>query len=281
MLVACLGAASAVPAAPAGGAPAPSPVRFAPERDYGPFVFETEDGRIDGLSIDMLRLIQHRTGLVVTMVPARPLSEQLAAAQRGEVDLLSSLRPTPERGRFLRFSLPYVSVPAVLVAPAGGPGSLDALAGQPVAVGAGYAVEGFVRASHPEVTWVAVPDDVAALQGVAAGRYRAAVVDAASFRFVAGRHGIGSLVPVAQVGFEYRLSFAVPLARQDLVPLLDKAIVELPAADRQAVLRRWMPDDAMSAPARTPWATRLGLGMIAVAGLLAWGGVAWRRRRPA
>ena len=62
----------------AAGWPGPSTaVRFAPERDYGPFVFERADGRLDGLSIDMLQLVQRQAGISLVTLPARPLQQQL------------------------------------------------------------------------------------------------------------------------------------------------------------------------------------------------------------
>ncbi len=51
----------------------------------------------------------------LTTLPAQPLAAILDAAQRGEGDLVSSLRPTPERAAYLAFTAPYVQVPAVRV----------------------------------------------------------------------------------------------------------------------------------------------------------------------
>ena len=92
--------AGAAGSAAAGWAGPAQPVRFAPERDYGPFVFQRDDGRIDGLSVEMLGLLQQQAGLQIVTLPARPLSEQLAALRRREADLVSSLRATPERGEY-------------------------------------------------------------------------------------------------------------------------------------------------------------------------------------
>jgi ABC-type amino acid transport substrate-binding protein len=260
-------------------------VRFAPERDYGPFVFEGTGGRIEGLSIDMLRLVQQHASLEVKMLPARPLAEQLEAAKRGEVDLLSSLRPTPERGEFLRFSVPYVKVPAVLVcagdACAATPkraSGLAGLAGQPVAVGAGYAVEPVMRAQHQTVTWQAVSDDVVALKGVVAGRYKGAVVDAASFEFVVRQHRLRGLQAVERVGFDYSLSFAAPIGREDLIALLDKAIVALPTREREAVIDRWMASSQGTAPAHAGASTWLAATLLALAAAIA-AILGWRRSR--
>lgn len=283
----CLAAAAAVwVAAPL--ALAAQPLRFAPERDYGPFVFVGDDGRVQGLSVDLLERLAQAAGLTLQTLPAAPLAEQLARVQAGQADLVSSLRPTPERAAFLAFTRPYVSVPAIVVrrapqaAAATGPNgqaTLEALAGRVVAVGAGYGVEPFVRSRYPAVRWAAVPDDVQALRGVVEGRHEAAVVDAASAAFVVRRHGLQGLQSAGPIGFEYALSLAVPKARTDLVERLDAAISALPLQERSAIQARWMgPLDGhalMARPQQTLWWAAGWMGLA-----LALGAVAlWRWRR--
>ncbi|MEK8032888.1 transporter substrate-binding domain-containing protein [Ideonella sp. DXS29W] len=278
---------SASPPARAEGAA--QPLRFLPERDYGPFVFIDEQGHLAGLSVDMLQLVLKQAGLHIQVLPAAPLKLQLQRLRRGEADLISSLRPTPERGAYLAFSVPYVSVPAIVVGRAAeAPGDtadggtvLSALVGRTVAVGEGYGVEAFVRSRMPQVNWQAVPDDVQALRGVAEGRFDAAVVDTASAAFVKQRHQLKGLARWGTVGFEYTLSFAVPRERTDLLEKLNDGIRLVPRADAQAVIAKWMKpiedDDFLR---REQGAVMVGVAgvLLAVvgAGALSW---AWQRRR--
>lgn len=278
--------ALALTAATSRAASAPNDeVRFGPEADYGPFVYVEDDGRVAGLSIDMLERVARSAKLRLRTLPARPLNEWLELARRGEVDLLSSLRPTPERGAFLLFSRPYVSVPAVLVVRSGhalAGGSISAplrrVAGQAVAVGAGYAVESFVRAAHPDVRWQAVTDDATALRGVVDGRFAGAVVDHASAGFVARRFGLESLAVAGPIGFEYPLSFAVRKDRPDLVARIDAAIHAIPATERTAIVERWMqPLDRAGSGARDRLVLASALALLILGSLLAVAG--WMRQR--
>ena len=242
-------------------------VRFAPERDYGPFVFQRSDGRIDGLSVEILTLLQQRVGMTITTLPARPLNEQLQALRAREADLVSSLRATPERGEYALFTLPYVSVPAVVVLRTDqSDRPLSAMAGEAVAVGQGYAVEPVMRQRYPKVAWQGVSDDGAALRGLAQRRFEAAVVDAASFVHVSRELRLEGLRIAGPADFDYPLSFAVRKDWPELRDALDVAIRALPREQRQAVLHRWLGEPVL--PQRAPWATRIGWMLLAL-GVLA------------
>jgi ABC-type amino acid transport substrate-binding protein len=281
-VAACVAAWAGAAAAVADGPPQPPRVvRFVPERDYGPFIYAEADGRIAGLSVDLLERARRHAGLAVTMLPARPLAAALAAMRSRDADLVAAVRPTPERAAYLLFTAPYVSVPAVVVVrdDEGSTGSLAALAGREVAVGAGYAVEAHVRRRYPRVRWQAVADDATALRGLVDGRFAAVVTDAASLAFIARRDGLQGLRPAEQVGFEYSLAFGVRSDWPQLRATLDDALRAIPAAERRALVERWVPPAFRqdTAPAHAPQATAAALALLIVAGVVAMAGL--RRRR--
>jgi ABC-type amino acid transport substrate-binding protein len=261
--------------------PATITVRFAPEADYGPFVFRAEDGSIQGLSVDVLHLAARRGGLQVVTLPAAPLAVNLAAARRGQVDVLTSLRPTPERAQFLDFSAPYVQVPAVVISLLSRPEpDLAALAGQAVAVGQGYAVESHVRQRFPAVRWQAVPDDLQGLQRLRRGEVVAVVADVASVHYLMERQGWTDLRLGRPVGFDYPLSLAW---RKDLPAVgaaLQRGLLAITPQEREALRVRWM-----SAAAEPVESTRERQWLIGAAlaltllGLLGWWALLARRHR--
>jgi ABC-type amino acid transport substrate-binding protein len=255
-------------------------VRFAPEADYGPFVFQAADGRVQGLSVELLERLTATLGWQLQMLPPRPLSENLAAARRGEVDLISSLRPTLERAQYLTFSPPYVSVPAVLVRRRGTSGDgLSGYEGRSVAVGDGYAVQAHVAEFHPRVLWRAVPDDAQALGLLHRGEVSAAVMDVASARFLMRQLGFEDLEVGARIGFDYALCFAWRRDRPEIGVALQRALAALPIGERDALTERWLggpPEDAPDSSRR--WLVRWGMATMAL-GALGWWLSALRRRQ--
>lgn len=262
---------------------ADQPLRLAVERDYPPFVFVDEQGRARGLSLDILQDVAGAAGLQIEPLAAEPLAALLERLQRGEADLITSLRPTPDRARYLAFTRPYVEVPAILVTRADAPEAvsrrgLAALGGQRVAVGEGYAVEQPMREAYPSVVWHTVKDDTVALQALERGEHAAAVLDAASAAWIIQRYGLSSLRSAGRVGFSYPLSFGVRRDRTDVVEALDRAVLALPAARRQQILDRWLGPLPVGAIAAQPrWPLVGGAAALVVA--LALAGWAWRRSR--
>lgn len=254
-------------------------LRFAPEADYGPFVYAGADGRVRGLSIDLLDLMVAATGLKLGPLPPQPLAGILDGLRRGEIDFTSSLGPTPERGAYLLFTRPYVEIPAVLAVRSDRPvRALAALDGRRVAVGAGYGVETHVRRRYPRVAWVAVPGDSDGIAGVQDGHFEAVVLDLASLAFVTQTQRLRPLRVVEGVGFDYDLSFGVRKDLPMLVDVLDAALRSVPAARREAVVERWL--GPYAAELATPTSQRgvgIGAGLIGAAALL--GAASWWRTR--
>lgn len=257
-------------------------IRFAPERDYPPFIYANGDGRIEGLSADMLQAIAPELGARVETLPAAPLASILAEARAGRVDLISSLRPTEERRAFLDFSQPYALIPAVLVTRQHEAAStLEAFAARPVAVGRGYAVESFLRSHYPALILLPVASDAEGLARLEAGTADAVVADVASVHYLLRKQTPRPLRISGSIGFEYRLSFAW---RKELAPLgarIDKAITRMSARERRMILARWLPPEMVDFDdPRIRLLQRAGWS-IAVLIALAASVLAWRRRHRA
>jgi len=256
-------------------------IRFAPEKDYGPFVSETAAGGVEGLSIDMLAAIKGGLDAPVVTLPAQNLATILEAARRGEVDLVSSLRPTPERSAYLAFTSPYVQVPAVLVVRQSlSPARLEDLRGQRVAVGKGYAVEAFVRQTYPQIDWQAVPDDLTGLRGLMSGQYQAVVADIASVSHSLRVHQVKGLQVSQAIGFDYPLSFAYRKSLPQLGRQLEASLQRLDPAVRRKIIDRWIDTAALNfEDKRRTWLRWAGLALALLAAAALGGVYLYQRRR--
>lgn len=257
-------------------------INWAAEADYAPFIFVDAQQQAQGLSHDVLRTLQERLGLPLQQQPAQPLNELLEQARRGHLDLLTSLRPTAERAAYLAFTSPYVEVPTVLVLRGAQHNSLTLkqLAGLRVAVGNGYAVERFVRASYPTVQWLALPTDRAGLQALQKRQVAAAVMDLGSASYLLKEETFQDLQIGTRIGFNYPLSFAYRKDWPELGRILEAGLHSLSLAEREELMQPWLEQlpGASKQPGNLLLAA-IGLSLLTFASLLVF--LAYRRQRHA
>jgi PAS domain S-box-containing protein len=217
-------------------------IRVGLESGYAPYSFVGPDGRPSGIAVDHLRLLEQRTGLGFEVTATADLSSLLEMARRGEIDLLPSLMRTPERDLYLDFTRPYFASPAVLVVAKGreGPERIEAMGSYRIAVGSGYAVEGFLRERHPGLQLVPAPNDAEALRLLLSGAVHGAVIDLASLSWILTTTGIQGLRVLGDVGFTYELSFAARSGMPQLQRVLDAALRDIPPADSQRIRDEWV-----------------------------------------
>jgi len=216
-------------------------VRVAPEINYPPFSF-SQSGAWLGMSADFLHLIEARLGVHFLINDPQNLDAILQQTQEGKADLVTSLKSTPEREQYLVFTPPYVKVPTVIVTRGGGVVGKwpEAFIGKSVAVGNGYGVQKYLERTYPIVPLTLVKDDLDGLRKLAFGEVDAVVMDVASASFFIEQEKITGLRIHSEFEFDYDLSFAV---RKDMAPLRDlltKALANIPEADKQAILAKWI-----------------------------------------
>ena len=215
---------------------------WAPEADYQPFIFVDAQGQPRGLSSDLLALLNQRLQLGLVAAPPGQLKDLLGAVQRHEIDLLTSLRPTEERAKLLQFTSAYVQVPTVLVLPSDSASStdLEQLAGKPVAVGKGYAVEAYVRKHYPEIQWQALASDAEGLQALSAGKVAAALMDLGSASYLLGQYVPASLKIGPRISFDYPLSFAYRKDWPELGEILEVGLRSITPQEHATISKTWL-----------------------------------------
>ena len=258
-------------------------IRVAPEANYPPFSFGPTGAWV-GMSADFLKLMEDHLGVHFQVLPPQSLDVILKQTQSGQADLVTSLKSTPEREKFLAFTPPYVKVPTVIVTRSGNSTGKwpEAFADQKVAVGNGYGVQRHLETYYPKVPLTLLPDDLDGLRKLVFGEVDAVIMDIASASYFIKQEKITGLRIHSEFEYVYALSFAV---RKDLPVLRDvltKALGEIPEAEKQGILNKWIRLDRnpmeLLRKRIEPW---LPIILLAAAALSSGLVVAWvgRRRR--
>ena len=102
-----------------------------------PWEFQDESGDYTGFEIDLVAAVAERLGREVEIVNI-PFNGLFSAVQSGRIDLaVSSITITAERLESVSFAQPYYDSDQSLTTAAGGPSSLEAMAGEVVGVDTG------------------------------------------------------------------------------------------------------------------------------------------------
>ena len=243
-----------------------SPIRVGVEQNDPPFVFTQANGQVSGLSIDILNQLSQQTALHIMFMPAAPLVNLLSQVQAHQVDLLTSVHPTPEQLTYLEFSTPYVQVPAVLLVAQRQEGHhVNDFYGRPIGVSQNTKVAVWARTHYPRVRWASFPSDEAAFSALNQGRIAAMVLDLASAHWLL-RQTPSSAHIAATLNFSYPLSFAWRHDQPEVGHALSAALNTLPPDDRKRVIYRWISDTPLHGANHT--LHFIALLLIVVGGLM-------------
>jgi len=245
-----------------------------------------QDGTWQGLSADMIGLMQVHMSEHFQILPATNLDQIFTHVRQGNADVVTSVKETPERSRFLSFTPPYIKVPTVILIRSGtNPGAWpQSFSGKSVAVGRGYGVQRYLEQNYPSVHLTLVDDDLDGLRQLSFAAVDAVIMDTASASYLTTREKLTNIRVLSGFEYTYDLSFAV---RKDL-PLLrehmTQALEAIAQSDKDALFHKWIPiaEDPgtlfQTAFLRVMPVLAYLLLAICIAGILGWS-VHRRRRR--
>lgn len=249
------------------------------EKDYPPYLSLNQQQQPAGLSYDLLQLLQERTGITLKASEPQSLNQLLEAAKAGQIDIITSVRPTPERAEYLAFTAPYVEVPVVLALRSNQDPALDLqkLAGKVVAVSQGYSVEAFVRKNFPHVQWFATGNDYEGLQALLQGKVDGAVLDIGSASHLIKTHNLQGIHLGDGIGWKYELSIGYRKDWPELGEILEAGLRSLSIRDRKTLITPWLsPDESGRVAGSSSLEIIALLALLLAAGLLIL--ARWRRR---
>ncbi|CAN7587411.1 transporter substrate-binding domain-containing protein [Pseudomonas sp. LjRoot263] len=252
--------------------------------NFAPLTFYDAQGRLSGLTAQLLTLISQRSGLTFEVQRGHSLDRQIEQLRDGEIDLLPVVTPSTEREDALLFTRAYLSNPFVLVSKTkvDSPRTLDDLAGKRLAIYRGHPLFGFIQARAPQVRLVEVQSPAEGMEWVIGGRADATLSSLIVARYLIARQYHEQLRVSSTVGDQpARIALATARGALELHSILNKALLSISPQEMDDLVARWSHDVVVD---DSYWLRhRQGiLQAFTVAGallLLALGWIAWQRRQ--
>jgi signal transduction histidine kinase len=211
---------------------------------YAPINYLDAAGQPAGIAVDLLRLIEAKSGLEITWAADR-WAVVIDRALKHQVDAVINADKTPQRQEQLIYTRPYYQVPQAIVMRDGEAGiaSPAGLATQTVAVMAGTSQVDYLRRQHPNVRVVEADTMLALMSAVLSGEADMLIATLPVVHHFMSENLIAGLriSGVFQSDAIDNLHIAVRNDAPVLRAILDKAIADIGRDERQRIMARWLP----------------------------------------
>lgn len=217
-------------------------ITLAPDPDFKPIEYFDRDGNYQGAAADIVRILEKKLGITITIVRPKNWDDALARFKDHEVDLLGAMVRTPEREKFALFSETLVAVPGGIFARSGSPVDLTLkdLNGKKVAVVSNYAAHDIIRSLYPGIKLEVVGDISTGLAKASLGTVDAYVENMANATFYLQEAGITNLQLVGRTDFDYRWGIGIRKDWPELQGILNKGLATISEEERSDAIQRWI-----------------------------------------
>jgi len=215
---------------------------LAPSPDFPPIEFFDRDGRYSGITADYVRILERKLGIRFVIKRLPNWQAIMESTKRGEVDVWGAATETPGRSSLMRFTRPYLSFPAVIIARKGTfrTLTLDGLKGLRVVSPARHVTDDYLKERYPDLDRVPVPDAQTGLKMVSFGVADVAVINGATASHYTGELGLTNLAIAGQSEVTWPLAFASRRDWPELNSILRKALDSIPPEQRSSLRRNWV-----------------------------------------
>jgi len=217
-------------------------IRVGMDPQWAPIEFKDTAGKPQGMSIAYLNRIGAQLGLRFEVETGNTWPESIRKLMAKEIDLLPAIAANDERRKTMRFTQPYLSVPAAIFSSLDTAylGGMTELKGKRVLVLDGEAVLDWLRREWPELAVTAVANTREALTQVADDPSAAFIGNLITTSYYIGQTGLRRVKVAGEAPFVFQLSIAVRDDWPVLLGILQKGLNAIPAHERERIYNDWI-----------------------------------------
>ncbi|WP_201352606.1 transporter substrate-binding domain-containing protein [Hydrogenimonas urashimensis] len=220
-------------------------LRFVYDPDWPPFEWRDELGRYTGMVADVYGLLAQMTGIRFDPIPTQNWAESMDLFRKREAQLISAVTQTPARNAFMDFSHHSLfSLPTVLLRrfdrPSLPKNLAKALESRSVGVVRGYAVEEYLKRTHPRIRLVEFSTVRDGLDQLRSGKIDLFAINSATADYFIHKEGYGDLALAARLPFSIDLHIGFQSNVRPLIrSVLEKALAAIPKSQLRTIYEKW------------------------------------------
>jgi len=218
------------------------PLRLGVVPDFAPLSLLSSKGEAEGIASDYVRVVAQALGLNVVKVTVASWAELLEQVREGRVDIVGSVDPSVEAGRWLGSSLPYIDFPMMIVTREDAPtiAGLQDLAGKHVLANPLMHASRQLLEGATGIQLIDVAGNEDGLARLAAGEGDAFIGNLAMVDYRIRNHYAGRLKIAAPTDQKEASAIGVRKDLAPLLPLIDRVLTQMPESQRQSIRNTWL-----------------------------------------
>jgi PAS domain S-box-containing protein len=251
-------------------------IRVAPDPEYQPLEYFTENGVYQGITADYLSLIEKRLGIRFQVVRLRNREEIFHKLRNRQIDVIGAATKTPQRTSYLLFTRPYLEIPLVIITRKKPDRALapDQLPGKRVSVVTEHVSGEFISLAFPMIVPDMVPDVRTGLRKVSFGSSDVLLENLLIATFLMEKEGITNLRVAGELGYSYRPAIASRSDWPELNRILEKGLAGISANEKEVIYKKWVPFESqvmlVSKRSRRALFAGFGLAILIILGIFGW-----------
>ena len=217
-------------------------VKVGINKSWRPVEFFDDNGVVQGINADILKLISQKTDVKFSFYPYENWSEMLQGLLDKEVDLLGSATVSDERKKSLLFTDSYWDMPWVVIHQRQQKSGLKLkdFYGKKLAIVKGYHLANIIQQDHPNIILQIVDNHEEGIKAVQQGLVEGLIENIASASELIRRESLITLYMSVVDEFNIdKNSFAVRKDWPELTSIINKALMTISENERQAIYERW------------------------------------------
>ncbi len=217
-------------------------VTYCANPDWMPIERIGSGGQHEGMVADYLALMADRIGINLTLVQTENSAQSLEFAKGRRCDLMSAAFETPQAGRQLNFTKPYLRLPLVIAIRENEifVDGLKALSNKTIAVAKGYGLLQKLQRDYPKLQVVEVENIVDGLRQVEEGRLFGIVGAIAPVGHAIRKQRFLNIKIGGRLDEDWKLAVAVRNDSPELLSMFNKATDYITEEEHSKVFQRWV-----------------------------------------
>lgn len=209
---------------------------------YAPYQYINEQGQIDGIFIDIMKLIEDKNKIKFKKVYYNNWEEVLVDAKANKIDLILEIQKTPERNEYLNFFEPFFESQIVIVQKKGKSkiGGLENFGNRKMTLPNKYSIVETVKKQYPNINISLEVNDVECLKKVNNGTFDAFIGPRAVVNYFIKKANLTNLAITDTISEKYTPSFATTRKNILLSSIIRKSFDNISSNEKKNIINNWL-----------------------------------------